>query len=256
MRKLLFLSVCLCLGIACETGQPSSSTVPDGNTDPVSPAPNTAPQFRPDPQLMQPFESYFRILQDTIETGTMRVNCTLEADGWILEEYSTLEVAKVREIIRTKLDLRTLYPMAQEVQGIIDGQPLDVRVAWTGTKIEGYSEFPRPAHKPQGHLTINETPPAGTVERTGTFYTLPHLPLAEGYSIRFPWFNALYGDINYIHLVVSGSEQVRVPAGTFDTWRVVLNGGEPTQYVYVTKSSPRRVVKIGVEGLPWSFELI
>jgi hypothetical protein len=254
MRQARFLLLIPVFLFACQGEQGQSSL--SSRTASHSSAPAAKPVFLPDPQQMRPFENYYRIMQDTIETGTMRVNCTREADGWILEEYSTLEVAKIREIIRTKLDTSTLYPIAHEVQGIMAGNQLNISVTWAGDKVKGYSDFPRPPHKRQGHLIIDETVPPYTVERTGTFYTLPFLELKQGYSINFTWYNALYAEVNSINLVVTGTEMVTVPAGTFETWRVALYGGDPTQYVYVNKSQPRRIVKIGVEGLPWSFELI
>jgi hypothetical protein len=73
------------------------------------------------------------------------------------------------------------------------------------------------------------------------------LPLASGYraSIRTPE-TGMQNRIRYWALSVAGEEPVTVPAGTFDTWKVVLEpvdneGGGRT--FWITRGTPRVIVK-------------
>ena len=48
------------------------------------------------------------------------------------------------------------------------------------------------------------------------------LPLADGYRTSFRNLDVQTMKVKVVHLAVSGSEQVTVPAGTFDAWKVDL----------------------------------
>ena len=208
------------------------------------------------PAKLTPGEHFYSIMQNDIETGAMRVSIFEEPDSWLFEEFSTLDQAGIREVIRTRVDTIALRPIANEVQGIIDGNQLDVNVVWNGTQVAGYSDFPRPQGRPFGYLKVQESIPAGTSERTAVFYILPTLELKEGMHQRFHWYNTLYAQLEIVDLYVSGSEQITVPGGTFDTWRVELNGIEFPQVVHISKTPPFLVVRNETVGLPWRFELL
>ena len=51
-------------------------------------------------------------------------------------------------------------------------------------------------------------------------------------------------------LSVIGEEEVKVPAGTFATWKVEMAGGEQPSTLYVEKAAPHRLVKLAIAGAP------
>ncbi|MEL6844843.1 MAG: hypothetical protein AAFP02_16670 [Bacteroidota bacterium] len=208
------------------------------------------------PQLLSAGELYYRILQNDIETGSMRVSYFDEGDTWIVEESTTLDLANIKEGIRTRLDKQSLHPVAHEVKGKIGPDTLDISIRWQENKISGTSQFPRPAHKRQGKLLVDAILPEGTQERTACFHLLPTLNLEEGDELKFHWFNSLYAQLDLIHLKVTGTVQKTVPAGNFECLRVELLGGDPSQIVYLSKERPRKVVSIEVFDMPWRFELL
>jgi hypothetical protein len=55
---------------------------------------------------------------------------------------------------------------------------------------------------------------------------------------------------------VSNGDTVTVPAGTFQTWRLDISGGQVPIAMYVAKDTPRRIVKIEFVGAPFVFELV
>lgn len=235
-----------------------NSTDSAGSTPPITsePVPTVSFISQVQPQQVAAGEWYYRILQNDIETGSMRVSFFDEGDSWIVEESTTLDLASIKEGIRTRLDKQSLRPIAHEVRGKIGSDTLDVSVRWEENKISGTSKFPRPAHKRQGKLLVDAILPDGTQERTASFYLLSSLDLEEGDEMKFHWFNGLYAQLDLIHLRVTGTVQKSVPAGTFECLRIELLGGDPSQIVYLSKERPRKVISIEVFDMPWKFELL
>ena len=72
------------------------------------------------------------------------------------------------------------------------------------------------------------------------------LPLAAGYTTTFRNFDIMSQQVKPRQLKVVGTESVTVPAGAFDTWKVIITPAEgigETTTVWVNKAD-RRVVKI------------
>jgi dipeptidyl aminopeptidase/acylaminoacyl peptidase len=70
------------------------------------------------------------------------------------------------------------------------------------------------------------------------------LPLADGYTTTFRNFDAQSQQVRSVQLKVLGSEQVTVPAGTFEAFKVeVVTTGGSTATEWIAKD-PRRVVKV------------
>jgi hypothetical protein len=85
---------------------------------------------------------------------------------------------------------------------------------------------------------------------------IPALPLADGAAFSVNVFESSEGAAKPYTLKVSGTESVTVPAGTFDTFKVESSGGAQPFVFYVTRETPRRLVKIAIVGQPVSFELV
>jgi dienelactone hydrolase len=72
------------------------------------------------------------------------------------------------------------------------------------------------------------------------------LPLAEGYSTSFRNFDVQTQKVKLLQLTVAGKEQVKVPAGNFDAYRVDItsaDGGADKKTVWVATDS-HKVVKV------------
>jgi hypothetical protein len=55
---------------------------------------------------------------------------------------------------------------------------------------------------------------------------------------------------------VTDGGAVTVPAGTFQTFRLEIAGGQVPIVMSVAKDTPRRIVKIELVGAPFVFELV
>ena len=74
------------------------------------------------------------------------------------------------------------------------------------------------------------------------------LPLAKNYTAEFRNFNIGSEQVRLLQLRVMDSETVSVPAGTFDTWKVLItsiDGGTDAYALWVEKRT-HRVVRMAV----------
>jgi dipeptidyl aminopeptidase/acylaminoacyl peptidase len=83
----------------------------------------------------------------------------------------------------------------------------------------------------------------------GAALVLATLPLADGYTTTFRNFNLLTQRTRAMQLTVNGSEQVTVPAGSFDTFRVdVASPDDGTKLTLWVSKSSRQVVRSTVSS--------
>jgi dienelactone hydrolase len=83
-------------------------------------------------------------------------------------------------------------------------------------------------------------------DAAGAGHSIAALPLAEGYSTTFRNFDVQKQKVKLMQLKVAGTEQVTVPAGAFDAFRVEITsaeGGADKITMWIAKQ-PRRVVKV------------
>ncbi len=69
------------------------------------------------------------------------------------------------------------------------------------------------------------------------------LPLADRYATRLNSFLPIVPILDRVTLRVAGRETVQVPAGEFETWRVVLDTGDSQTEIWVGVDAPHPLVK-------------
>jgi zinc protease len=79
--------------------------------------------------------------------------------------------------------------------------------------------------------------------------------LADGKTITYPAYGVRANGVSNVTVKVVGSESVTTPAGTFDTWKMEMSGGDAPATLYVRKSLPHVLVKREVTGQPISIVL-
>ena len=95
----------------------------------------------------------------------------------------------------------------------------------------------------------------------GSNAVIAALPLAEGYATSFRNFDVQTQKVKVMEFKVVGSEQVTVPAGTFDAYKaeMVSTDDNAKTTIWISKSD-RRAVKIAavvprLNGATMTFEL-
>ncbi len=83
-------------------------------------------------------------------------------------------------------------------------------------------------------------------DAAGAYQVIACLPLAEGYSTSFRNFDLQTQKVKLFQLTVAGKEEIKVPAGTFDTLRVEISsadGGSDKRTLWVANET-HKVVKV------------
>ncbi|CAN5517944.1 hypothetical protein BH10CHL1_BH10CHL1_18830 [soil metagenome] len=82
------------------------------------------------------------------------------------------------------------------------------------------------------------------------------LPLAANYATRLNSFSPASGTQDRVTVQVTKQEQITVPAGAFDTWRVELSTNTTKSTVWIDRAAPNVLVKY-MDGLSGgTFELV
>ena len=81
------------------------------------------------------------------------------------------------------------------------------------------------------------------------FWLVRGLPLAGDYEGAYTNVNASAGRVFPVEVAVVGTERVEVPAGVFEAWRVRIETSTVTQFLWVEREAPHRVVRARIERL-------
>lgn len=80
--------------------------------------------------------------------------------------------------------------------------------------------------------------------------------LEDGVRVTIPHMDLMRGEQVQIQARVTGREEIRVPAGTFDTWRVEVTGGDTALVHYLRVEAPHVLIRQEFQGQPVQLELI
>ncbi len=171
-----------------------------------------------------------------------------------LTEVTTIEAFGIDATIKVSVDDETMAPINMQMKGSM-GQAVDVLLNWQNNHVTGHSEMAREPFKAQGKLAIDTNLREHSLERTSAIMLAHLMPVSDNEPLLINWFNGYEGDSRLINITHEGNEQVTVPAGTFDTYKIKYSGGAPSQYYWIDKQQAK-VVKIEVIHMPWSYELV
>jgi hypothetical protein len=147
-----------------------------------------------------------------------------------------IEVFMPADATSITVDALTLRPFAvdRKVQGASD--PL--RVAATYAAGGADVTITREGEKPR---TLRLGPNAYANE--SALWLWRTLPLAEGYTQRYVSVDATEGAVSLVSVTVKARERIEVPAGAFDSWRVLVRGGRATGVAWINVEAPHQVVQ-------------
>lgn len=204
-----------------------------------------------DPARVTPRSDSFVVTLQGRAVGGVRETLERTADGYRLVSVQGLAgMSQTTEVTFTRaLDMR-----AVKQSGQVRGQPMSIEVTYGGGRAKGAATTP----DQQGALkttVVDTVVPAGAVDDNALQSLLHSLPLAAGKTFTIPVFASGQGAAKPMAVAVTGEEQVTVPAGSFDSWKVTVTGGAIPVTFWIAKAVPR-VVKLGFAGAPMAFELV
>jgi hypothetical protein len=226
-RNLLLAGACFALV--------SVLVLPAAAQAPAPPATQAKPQFNQVPLQPGTYNYVARIM-----TGTVPVDIAIiteikaDQDGWIAGDSASTLGGNV--IDRTLLDKTTL---AVRKRQIVQG-PITIELTMQDGKVTGQAIV-------NGQIQSINVDAGGELyaDGAGAQQVIATLPLAEGYTTSFRNLDVRTLKVRVMELRVVGSEQVTVPAGMFDTFKVEMvspiDGAKTT--LFIAKEG-RKVVKV------------
>jgi len=177
----------------------------------------------------------------TLVAGGQNIPATLtntiraEAGAWV--------VAGTAKIGATEMSDTCTYAKGSlaPVKRVIQQGPMVINLAFAGGKATGsmvMGETPKPIASDLGGDLF--------ADGCGALETIACLPLAEGYTAVYRNFDLQKQKVALKQLKVVGAEEVKVPAGTFQTWKVETGSaeGEPGGSTAWIDKASRKVVKV------------
>jgi zinc protease len=165
---------------------------------------------------------------------------------------------------REETQIGTLIQQTTEVQmtagaemvethqtGKARGQDTRIDLKYSGGRVKGDAVVAGP--KGPQSFTVDTTVPAGVLDDNSIQGLLPAFPWAPKAKWTLEVFGSGENRVKTLQLSVLGTEQVTVPAGTFEVYRAQLSGADQAVNFLITTALPHRIVKIQIVGAPIEF---
>jgi hypothetical protein len=107
---------------------------------------------------------------------------------------------------------------------------------------------------PGGSQPVDMEVPEGVVVSDMLELAVWVAELQQGTSLELPLANVQLGTVENVTLTVLGREEITVPAGTFDVWRIRVQGSE-AQTLWARVEAPHVVVQLEPAGQPIMVQL-
>jgi hypothetical protein len=173
----------------------------------------------------------------SIGKNTMKYSVTTSIadapEGWSVRDAIAMPSGEVTE--NTVLDKTSLILLKRSVhQG-----PVAIDLEFKDNKASGSMNMAG-----QSHTVDTELGGPLFADAAGGPFVIAALPLAEGYTTQFRNLDVQKMQVKVMQLEVTGSENVTVPAGSFDSWKVVVkptDGSAGVMTFWISKTSPKPV---------------
>lgn len=191
---------------------------------------------------------YAMSLQAT-PSGTVKTTLARDGDAWVASQTITSSMFGMTS--EGRMRAADLTPLS--VKQAMTGGPVEMtlELKLENGRITGAAKLPE---QMGGNRAFDLDAPAGTLLPGLDGYALSVLPLAAGKTITLPVLSTRSGAIENVAYQVVGEEQVKVPAGTFDTYKVDTSGENPAT-LWLLKTAPHTMVKMEFKAMPMVLEL-
>jgi hypothetical protein len=205
-------------------------------------------------QIVSHSDSFQVVIQGR-PLGAMTSHLEVSGDSVVYTEQTQIGGGAVQQnttIHFAPADLRVTQVDQTGTQG---GQPAETHLTYDGARVKGRSVTPQQSGTPKT-TDIDTALVAGTYDDNALSTIVTALPLAPGQTFNVSVFESGQNRTTVMQIKVSDGGAVTVPAGTFQTYRLDIAGGQVPIVMSVAKDTPRRIVKIELVGAPLVFELV
>jgi zinc protease len=197
----------------------------------------------------------FQVVIQGQPMGSMVAGTVVSRDSVVYREVTSIAGGQVQQNTIVHFNPADLSVTQIDQTGSTQGQTADIHLTYAGGRVKGKATTPQQSGTPST-VEIDTTIAPGTYDDNALNTLIPALPLIAGQTINLGVFESGKGQSKIVQLKVSDGGSVTVPAGTFQTFRLDVSGGQVPIAMYVAKDTPRRIVKIEFVGAPFVFELV
>lgn len=222
-----------------------------------------------------PWEGPERLHYNLVQRDTLQGTCTLETEPEVAPG-----VTEVRRLCRdaeegryedngsVRVDSATLRPISslRVVRDLEEGDarhftttyaPEDGRVRFESNEYAGGERQPDETVNAERELPepTAEVPNPAWYDDEELLWLVRGIPLRAGFEGSFTNVNAR-SSVFSAEVAVEGQEEVEVPAGTFQTWKVRIETSTVTQLIWVERDAPHRVIRARIERLTYELAAI
>lgn len=235
--------------------KPKASTLHAINEVPDAHPSMSAPQI--DSHKIHSFTSTFNMLFNQEHIGSAKQSVEVKDQIINMREETQVKTFNVDANITTTVKRSNFAPLTMTMEGKM-GVPAAIDFTWQHTDnsqslVTGFTDMARARYKQQGRIDFSGNDTQNTMERTAAIMLVPFFDHKQAFV--FNWFNTYDATSRAIQMIPLGEARITVPAGTFETQKIKLQGGAPSQIFYVSKEAKPKVVKIEVLKMPWTYEL-
>lgn len=182
--------------------------------------------------------------------GTVTSTLSREAGDWLV--VTSLQSPVLTQESEHRFTDSTLEPVSSRLQMTQGGMSITSDLVFEDGRIRGEAKLPPQAG---GDTEVDLEVPPGTLFSGMESWALAVAELAPDVSVRIPVFQAMESEVTTLTARVVGTEEVTVPAGTFQVYRVELTGGSQPITLYVLQEAPHVAVLQEFAGAPVSLQL-
>ncbi len=204
-------------------------------------------------QIVARSDSFRALVQGNV-FGAQVDNVQVAPDSIVFTEATTIGQF-VNQRTTLVLGAADLAVRRADQTGTVQSQRAETHLTYGGGRVKGNAIVPQQSGTPKT-VTIDTTVAAGAVDDNALNLLIPALPLAEGKTFNLNVFSSGEGVTKVLTVKVAAVENLTVPAGTFEAYRLELSGMQIPVVMHVTTAAPRRLLRVAPVGAPLVFELV
>ena len=182
--------------------------------------------------------------------GSVTYRMEREGDAWLATTTVSQAMGGGQETVLV-FDATDFTPRSLRQNPLAAGLGVEVDLAVVEGRIVGQANLPAPLG---GARDVNH-PLNGLLFPGMDEFAMAASELAEGVRFRIPYLDVVQGQAIMLDVRVIGREQVEVPAGSFDTWKVEVGTAQGTLTLFLRAEGPHVLVKQLFPGQPVTLEL-
>jgi len=181
-------------------------------------------------------ETIYTIQNQTGNTiGGGNLTIAREGESYILGQF--WEIGEVKQSISIRVASDDLKPISEN-QTIVSPQgEFKVNTTYVDNKLKIEAETP------QGPQSAEMDVPEDAYDNDEVLFLFRAIPFEEGYQATYTNVVASTAQKPKVTIAIVGKEQVEVPAGVFDCWKLEFKVAGQKQYMWYGVDNPHYLVK-------------